>query len=153
MIVTFGGHTIDTSSSTQACIALSSGEAELYAMGKAAASTILAANILKELGIKVAPVVRSDSDAGRGMVRRIGAGRVRHLQLRELWLQERVREKQLAVERVNTEQNPSDVGTKYLEMSRIIRLLGGVSVRLTRGQKASGIPFLEDLPGVGGSGS
>ena len=46
MIITFGAHPIDASSSTQACIALSSGEAELYAMGKAAASTILAAHLL-----------------------------------------------------------------------------------------------------------
>ena len=149
MIITFGAHSIDASSSTQACIALSSGEAELYAMGKAAASTILAANLLRELGVSAEPVVKSDSDAGRGMVRRIGAGRVRHLQLRELWLQERVREKQLRIERVDSEVNPSDIGTKYLDVGRIIKLMNSVNLKLSKGVKASGLACLEDLPLAG----
>ena len=56
-----------------------------------------------------------DSDAARGMIHRVGCGRVRHLQTRFLWHQQALREGQFNVVRCGTKENPSDLGTKVLE--------------------------------------
>ena len=50
----------------------------------------------------------TDSDAARGMIHRVGCGRVRHLQTRHLWHQQALREGQFNVVRCGTKENPSD---------------------------------------------
>ena len=67
----------------------------------------------------------------------------------ENWLQERVREKQLRIERVDSEVNPSDIGTKYLDTGRIIKLMDSVNLKICRSQTAAGLACLEDLPLAG----
>ena len=48
--------------------------------------------------------VCTDSDAARGMIHRVGCGRVRHLQTRYLWHQQALREGQLNVVRCGTDR-------------------------------------------------
>ena len=91
-----GNHIIKSWSTNQAAHALSSGEAEYYSLGKLAAHLLFYVYIFKEIGMKVKAVAYSDSAAARGITSRTGPGRVRHLQTRFLWLQERVRERDLA---------------------------------------------------------
>eukprot|EP00974_Lingulodinium_polyedra_P098163 9516090-Lingulodinium_polyedra.AAC.1 len=57
------------------------------------------------------------------MCQRRGAGRARHLEARELWLQEKVRLGEVEVIAVPTETNPGDLGTKYLVFERMKMLL------------------------------
>ena len=73
-----------------------------------------------------------DSDAGRALATRLGVGKMRHIQVRWLWLQERVREGDLAVKRVDGAQNVADLTTKYLEAVRRDELLDLMGLRLTR---------------------
>jgi hypothetical protein len=75
----------------------------------------------------------SDSSAGRGMTQRRGSGKVRHLEGRELWLQEKVRRGELEVVSVGTEDNPADLGTKYLSEDRILKLLALSGMRPAKG--------------------
>ena len=49
-----------------------------------------------------------------GMIGRLGVGRVKHLQIRWLWIQEMAKSGKLKVSKVPTADNTSDVGTKYL---------------------------------------
>ena len=53
----------------------------------------------------------TDSDAARGMIHRVGCGRVRHLQTR----QQALREGRFNVVRCGTKENVSDLDTKVLE--------------------------------------
>ena len=87
----FGSHPEDSCSVTQDTVSLSSGEAELKALNRGAAGIIQTSEILKGLGMEVKRRAYSDSSAGRGMTQRRGSGKVRHLEGRELWLQEKVR--------------------------------------------------------------
>ena len=59
---------------------------------------------------------RERSGRERGLavcVMRQGAGKIKHLSVRQLWLQERVSSKQLEIVKVAREVNPSDPLTHY----------------------------------------
>ena len=74
-----GQHPVEFSCSTQHVVALSSGEAELYATGRAAAGGLQSVQLLAWAGLELKLEVLTDSTANLGMHNRIGSGRVRHL--------------------------------------------------------------------------
>ena len=57
----------------------------------------------------------TDSSAAKGITARKGVGKVKHLSLRKLWLQDAVQEKRLKVYKVHTEVNWADLGTRILD--------------------------------------
>ena len=69
-----GHHLIKSWSSNQQIIALSSGEAELYAMTKGAAQTLGAVSMARDMGESLRAVVRSDSSAALATSQRAGLG-------------------------------------------------------------------------------
>ena len=75
----FEGHMLDAVSVTQSLVALSSAEAEFYACNRGTAGGLQTCHFLTEAGYKVVPRVWSDSSACRGIVRRTGSGRLRHV--------------------------------------------------------------------------
>ena len=77
---------------TRSVRALSTGEAEFYAITKGLHSQA----ILKGFGVTVEEVVLSDASAGIGIASRQGCGRVKHLEVKWLWEQEQVSEKAIA---------------------------------------------------------
>ncbi|CAE7467666.1 RE2, partial [Symbiodinium natans] len=119
----FGKHLLDTSCGRQSLVALSSGEAEFYAMVKTAAEGKLTTEILRHFGWKVEHRVLSDSSAARSMAQRVGCGKVKHLSLKEMWIQQAVRNKELSIGKVDTLMNISDLGTKALEAARMDSLM------------------------------
>ena len=66
-------------SSTQATVALSSAEAELYTQTKGAAQAFGLMTLLADLGVEVQAAVHTDASAAIGIFRRSGLGRLRHL--------------------------------------------------------------------------
>eukprot|EP00969_Alexandrium_andersonii_P212895 9401252-Alexandrium_andersonii.AAC.1 len=85
-----GQHTIKPGSTTQKTIALSSGEAELAGIVKGAAEGPGLVAIAHDLGFSSSLQVCPYSSAAIGICRRAGVGRVRHLAVGQLWVQERV---------------------------------------------------------------
>ena len=87
----FGKHLIKSWASNQAVVALSSGEAEYYAIVKASSQAIGIKNMMEDLGEKVEAsiTVKTDASAAIGMVSRIVVGKVRHIEVNQLWLQEK----------------------------------------------------------------
>jgi len=121
--ITFhGSHFIEAWVSGQQVVALSSGEAEFYALGKLTAHLLFFIYLLKEMSREIKAVAHSDSSAARGMTGRTGPGRVKHLQTRFLWLQERVREKAIEIAKVDGKENVADLGTKILDGETVRRL-------------------------------
>ncbi len=84
-----GSHCIKTCSSTQDIIALSSGEAEFYGIVEAGSHGLGVAGVFRDLGLEFGLQVNTDSVAAKSICSRSGAGKVRHLDVRELWIQER----------------------------------------------------------------
>ena len=63
-----------------------------------------------------------DSSAARGMAAKIGIGKMRTVEIRTLWLQDKVKRKILKVFRVKGEENVADVGAKGLSAERLAML-------------------------------
>ena len=108
----FGNHTIRKWSSTQATIALSSGEAEYYSLIKAAAQGAGVQAMLDDLGIGLDLDLASDSSAALGISQRAGIGKVRHLRTQGLWVQECRVMGRLSYRKVLGAKNPADLLTK-----------------------------------------
>ena len=72
----------------------------------------------------------SDSTAAFGMCHRLGAGRVRHIETRYLWLQTHVNSGNIQVNKVPSASNAADVGTKEATTVMLQTLLP--TVRMTR---------------------
>ena len=63
----------------------------------------------------VETVVRTDSTTALGMFHRTGLGKVRHIELQYLWIQDEAHRKKIAAHKVGTRDNPADMLTKGLE--------------------------------------
>ena len=70
--------------------------------------------MLKDIGLHASVTLYSDSSAARGIIHRVGLGKLRHLETGYLWLQAAVAKKWLQVRKVNGPENPADLFTKYL---------------------------------------
>ena len=118
------GQVIYTFSRNQKSVALSSGEAEYYAGASAASDSILLKEAIQFLTGRTCKVnLYLDSSAARGIITRQGVGRVKHLQIRTLFLQELHKQGTLSVHPVGTKENTADIGTKPLSGKRIKLLL------------------------------
>ena len=73
--------------------------------------------------------VLSDSSAARGMCQRHGTGKVRHLDMRFMWIQQVIRDKEVLLKAVPTDDNLSDMGTKNLPSDKLekFKLLIGLA--------------------------
>ena len=111
-------------SRTQTLIVFSSGESELAAVTKAAAESMGIQSVLTDFGVKVKIEIHSDATAAIGICKRQGLGRVRHLATADLWIQQRIRSKEL---KLPGTESPSDLMTKHKtapEASRFMSMLG-----------------------------
>ena len=119
----YGRSPIEFGSSTQSVRALSTGESEFYAITKGSAHSLHRQAILKGFGVVVEAVVLSDASAGIGIASRQGCGRLEHLEVKWLWVQEKVPEKALRLRKHPTETNIADLATKFLSKHRMEMLL------------------------------
>ena len=79
-----GKHLLSHWSRTQTCVALSSAEAELNAMLKTACEGLNLKHLLEEIGMNLDLHLKGDSSASHGTLQRLGTGRVKHLETRQL---------------------------------------------------------------------
>ena len=103
---TLGTHTLKGWSKTQALIALSSGEAELYAALKASAETLGLVSLLRDLGYNLSGEVWGDASAALGIINRKGLGKTRHIETGFLWIQQTAGEKRLRYHKVLERRTP-----------------------------------------------
>ena len=104
-------------------IALSTGEAELASAVRASTEGLGMQSVLLDLGIKVSIEVASDATAAIGIVKREGLGRVRHLAVADLWIQQKQAEKLIVYRKVPGTENSSDLMTKGLGAADMARHL------------------------------
>ncbi len=122
-VIQVGQCTLHTHSRTQQTFALSSGEAEYIALTAGVAEALLLRDVLEFLQYGKLPIVAySDSSAARGIASRRGVGRVRHLELRELWLQSLVGRGIIKLRKIDTKNNPADLLTKEVDAATLKRL-------------------------------
>ena len=126
-------------SRTQQVVALSSCEAELSGICKAAQEGLAAKHLSHEIGKEYPLCIYTDSSAARGVVQRQGAGKVKHLSVRQLWVQEREARKELTVCKVPREKNWADLLTHHATAPEASRYLSGLAV-IRRGEAEGATP-------------
>ena len=123
-VIQIGSHMVKTWSTTQAIVALSSGEAEFYGLVKGACEAIGVAGLLEDLGRSRPRIILcTDSSAAKGIASRRGVGKVKHLETRTLWIQEHVGSGSIQLRKVCGQFNVADIATKYLSSGRVSELL------------------------------
>ena len=101
----------------EADIATSSAEAETYAAADSAKMAIHLKNICEEIDIAVSKPVVIDIDAGAalGFINNTGSvGRMKHIDLRESWVNQMRDRKQVTFRKVPGTSNPADFFTKII---------------------------------------
>ena len=109
--ISMGQHLLTHWSRTQTCVALSSGEAELNAILKTASEGLNLKHMMEEVGLELGLHIRGDSSASHGTLNRLGTGRIKHLETRQLWLQEKVRDGTVTIEKIRRDINWADTLT------------------------------------------
>ncbi len=132
--MTVSGACLKTWSSTQAVLAISSGEAEYYAALKGASLALGMRSIAADLGISLSIRLHTDSAAAKGIMLRRGLGKMTHLEVGFLWLQAAVAAKRLYVFKCRGEDNPADLGTKHLSGEVIGRHLATLGFSFEEGR-------------------
>ena len=132
-----GEHLIKCWSINQVVIALSSGEAEYYAMVKGASIGMGVKGMLADFGISGSIEIKTDSSAAKGISSRRALGNVRHIELCELWLQEKVAEGKIAVVKIPGAENNSDCLTKAASRESIILHMLGTHQAIRKGRHSA----------------
>ena len=133
-VIRWGSHVLKWWSKTQPTIALSSGEAELAAIVRSTSEGLGMIAVMREYGIECDLVVESDAVAAIGIVKRQGLGRVRHLAVADLWVQQRAKEGEVAYVKLEGKKNTSDMMTKAVEREVIMRHMQALGLQMRSGR-------------------
>ena len=124
-----GWHTVKTWATTQSVVAMSSGESELYSMTKGAANALGLIALAADFGFQRSGKVHTDASATLGIVRRQGLGKLRHINVQYLWLQDRTRNGDLEVQKVAGAENPADLLTKHLAVETMLKHMAALNMK------------------------
>ena len=78
--------------------------------------------------------MKSDAVAAIGIVKRQGLGRVRHLAVGDLWVQQRSKNKEVNYVRLPGTKNTSDIMTKAVDKRVIKRHMGTLGLEFKAGR-------------------
>ena len=136
-VARWGNYVLKWWSKTQPTLALSSGEAELAAIVRSTSEGLGLISIMSEFDIQADLVVKSDAVAAIGIVKRQGLGRVRHLAVADLWVQQRSRNNEVVYQKLEGTRNTSDMLTKVVERDVIQRYMQQLGLQYARGRHSS----------------
>ena len=80
-------------------------------------------------GVDLKIRVRTDSSAAKGIANRNGLGKVRHVEVAQLWVQQKVRLGEIVFDKVDGKDNLADALTKYVgreDLEKHIRWTGQI---------------------------
>ena len=113
------GHCMKVWLASQPALALSSGEAELqamYAMTKVAVQISGVISMAKDFGVSLTGFVKSDSSSVIGIAHRDGlGGRCRHIKVQYLWIQSKINDGGVKLQKVLGTNNVADAMTKAVD--------------------------------------
>ena len=79
-------------------------------------------------------MVKSDAVAAIGIVRRQGLGRVRHLAVGDLWVQQRAKNGEVEYKKLEGKLNTSDILTKPVDRETIMRHMQSLGLHFRSGR-------------------
>ena len=75
--------------------------------------------------------------AAIGIARRRGLGKIRHLDVEDLWVQSKVRDKIVDLVKVAGVDNPADILTKYVDRGILTKMLQKLGMTQLTGRAAA----------------
>ena len=96
---------------------------------------LISTTLVKDVGM--------DASAAIGISNRVGSGKVRHIEVNQLWLQEKVGQKSIILNKVGTDENLADALTKGVDAAAILYHCNGIAMEL-RGDRHRMAPALAD---------
>ena len=139
-VVMLGEHALKAYTRKQKIIARSSAEAELYAAALGASESKGTVSLLRDLGYEKKPVLAIDARATEHILHRQGIGKLKHIDVAYLWIQDEVRSHRLRVRRVRSEDNVAELGTKTDQQGGDCEALSRTGVREHESRKCSDGP-------------
>jgi len=137
-VLRLGQHVVKTWATTQASVALSSAEAEYVAAVKGSSQALGFQSIMRDLGVNDLSILcLCDSSAAIGIASRTGVGKVRHIAVHLLWLQEKIRDKAITIQKIDGTKNTADLFTKYLDQHNLDRCTHELGMMAEPGRAAS----------------
>ena len=79
-------------------------------------------------------MVKSDAVAAIGIVKRQGLGRVRHLAVADLWIQQKAKEGAVSYLKLPGKENTSDIMTKAVEAETLNRHMAELGLEFQEGR-------------------
>ena len=152
-VIMLGTHCLRGYSVTQKHVTLSSAEAELMALVKATAEGIGLCQLASAWDIPLTAAIFVDSSAALAVTHRRGNGKLRHVRIGHLWVQELAQGEEVKFHKVAGEWNPADLLTKYLPPGRLEKLTQLVSQSTQSGQASSRLQLSSLSLCVGDSGA
>ena len=89
-------------------------QSEFYALIKGSSAVLGLQSLFADWGLQITVEVQSDSTSAKSMADRKGVAKVKHMQTRFLWIQERIANGDITVSHISTKINPADPFTKPL---------------------------------------
>ena len=136
-VIRWGDHILKWWSKTQPTIALSSGEAELAALIRSTSEGMGMLSTMQEFEIQAQLKVKGDAVAAIGIVKRQGLGRVRHLAVADLWIQQKAKKGSVIYEKLAGYSNTSDIMTKPVEADVLNRHMDAMGFEFREGRHES----------------
>ena len=134
-----GGCTVKAWSKTQSTLSLSSGEAELHGICAGITQGLGLQSVARDLGWRYEVRLHSEATAAIGMCRRRGMGKIRHLDVTDLWCQSKVRSGAVSLVKILGTENPADLMTKYVPRDLLDKSLTTMRMA-TRSGRAEAAP-------------
>ena len=98
--------------------------------------------MLYDMGVETDIEINTDASAAKGIASRKGVGRVRHVEVHQLWVQEKVSKGEIVIHKVKGEDNIADILTKFVDREKIDKAIKSAGLE-RRGGRHDIMPQLE----------
>ena len=75
--------------------------------------------MIKDFGGELRLRVSTDASAAKGIASRRGLGKVRHIDVAQLWVQEQVLSGSIELKKIKGEENQADALTKHVDQAKL----------------------------------
>ena len=93
-------------------------------------------SLLRDLNCSTRIKLLTDATTGKSIASRRGLGRVRHIDVSNLWIQEKIANDVIELSKIKNVDNPSDLLTKHLAQHEIARCMEFLDTYYAAGRSA-----------------
>ena len=98
--------------------------------------------MMQDMGMDMGIRLKTDATAAIGIVNGVGVGKVRHIEVNQLWVQEKVSNGEITIVKIGTKDNLADALTKAVASDELQMHMKGLGMCIKEGRSVSGLPIL-----------